>query len=122
MEDVKQKSQRSLKNEGSFNGYCYYCHKFGHKVVGCKIKRKDLSKEFKKLTRSVSKVPHGKIWRRKEDSKDIEETKISNIERGFQDDEGFNNVVDMIEIHYDRNKDDEEEITDSDGTEDGCLF
>jgi len=75
-----------------------------------------------KQTGSVSRVPHGKMWRRKEDSKDIEETKISNIKRVFQDDEGFNNVVDMIEIHYDRNKDDEEEITGSGGTEDGCLF
>ena len=29
------------------------------------------------------KEPHGKSWRRKEDSKDIEETKISNIKKGF---------------------------------------
>ena len=68
MEAVNQKSQIFLKYEGSFYGYC---HKFGHKVVDCRTKRKDLSKESKKQTRSVSRVPHGKIWRRKEDSKNI---------------------------------------------------
>ena len=68
------------------------------------------------------KEPHGKSWRRKEDSKDIEETKISNIKTISQDDEGFNSVVDVINIHYDGNKDDEEGISDSSGTEDGCLF
>ena len=55
-------------------------------------------------------------------AKDIEETKISNIKKVFQDDEGFNSVVDMIDIHYDRNKDDEEGIIDSGGIEDGCSF
>ena len=76
---MKQKGQRSLKNEGSFYGYCHCCHKFGHKVVGCRIKRKYLSKESKKQTRSVSRVPHGNMWRRKENSKYEQETKISNI-------------------------------------------
>ena len=68
------------------------------------------------------KEPHRKSWRRKEDSKYIEETNISNIKNVSQDDEGFNSVVDMIDIHYDRNKDDEEGISDSGGTEDGCFF
>ena len=68
------------------------------------------------------KDPNGKSWRRKEDSKDIEETKISNIKRVSQDDEVFNSVVDMININYDGNKDDEEGISDSGGTEDGCFF
>ena len=68
------------------------------------------------------KEPHGKSWRRKGDSKDIEETKISNIKKVSQDDEGFNSVVDMIDIHYDGNKDDEEGISDSGQTEDGCIF
>ena len=68
------------------------------------------------------KVPHGKSWRKKEDSKDIEETKISIIKKAFEDDEGFNSVVDMIDIHYDGNKDDEEGITDSGGTKYGCLL
>ena len=39
-----------------------------------------------------------------------------------QDDEGFNSVVDMIDIHYDGNKDDEDGISDSGGTEDGFVF
>ena len=41
-------------------------------------------------------VPHGKSWRRKEDSKDIEETNISNIKKVSQYDEVFNSAVDMI--------------------------
>ena len=73
----------------------------------------------------VFEKPEGTPWKeleRKEDSKDIEETKISNIKKVSQDDEGFNSVLDMIEIHYDGNKDDEEGISDSGGTEDGCFF
>ena len=68
------------------------------------------------------KEPHGKSWRRKEDSKDIEETKISNINKVSQDDEGFNSVVDKSDIHYDGNKDDEEGISDSGGNGDGFFF
>ena len=68
------------------------------------------------------KEPHRKSWRRKEDSKYIEETNISNIKNVSQDDEGFNSVVDMIDIHYDGNKYDEEGISDSGGTEDGFFF
>ena len=67
-------------------------------------------------------APHGKSWRRKEDSKDIEETKISNIKKVSQDDEEFNSGVDKIDIHYDGYKDDDEIISDSGGTEDGCFF
>ena len=67
------------------------------------------------------KVPHGKSWRRKEDSKDIEETKISNIKKVSQDDEDFNSVLYTIDIHYDGNKDDDEGISDSGGTGDGCF-
>ena len=65
MEAVNQKSQIFLKYEGIFYGYYHYCHKFGHKAVNCRTKRKDLSKESKKQTSSISRVPHGKIWRRK---------------------------------------------------------
>ena len=75
----KMKYQRFLNHKGRFYGDFHYCHKFGHKVVGCRIKRKDLSKESKKQTRSVSRLPHGKMSRRKEDSKVIEEIKISKI-------------------------------------------
>ena len=79
MEVVNHKSQIFLKYEGSFYGYCLYYHKFDHKDVDCRSKIKYLSKESKKQTRPVSMVPHGKIWRRKEDSKNIEETNISSI-------------------------------------------
>ena len=66
--------------------------------------------------------PHGKSWRRKEESKYIEETKIWNIEKVSQDDGVFNSVVDMIGINYDGNKENEEGISDSGGTEYGCFF
>ena len=91
---MKQKSQISLKNEGSFYGYCLYYHKFGHKAIDCRIKRKDISKESKKQTRSVSRVPHGKMCRRKKESKGEEEKKISNIKEVSQDDVKHNSVVD----------------------------
>ena len=77
---------------------------------------------FKIHDRRWQKEPHGKSWRRREHSKDIEETKISNIKKVSQDDEVFNSVVDNIDIHYDKNKDDEEGISHSCGTEDGCFF
>ena len=76
MENVKQKGQISLKNEGIFYGYCHYCHKFGHNIVDCRIKRKDLSKESNKQKRPVRRVTHGKMWRRKADSKGEQETNI----------------------------------------------
>ena len=73
------KDQIFLNHKGRSYGYCHYFHKFGHKAVGCRIKRKDLSKESNKQTRSVSRLQHGKMWRRKEHPKDGEETKSSNI-------------------------------------------
>ena len=69
IEVVKQKDQRFLKYKGKFFGYCHCCHKFGHKVVDCRIKGKDQSTISKRQRRSVSKVPHGKM-RRKSDYKD----------------------------------------------------
>ena len=118
---MKQKSQRSLKNEGSFYGYC---HRFGHNVVDCRIKRKYLSKESKKQTRSVHRVPRGKIWRGKAHSKGEEETNISNIKEVSQDDVKHNSVVDHNNIHYSGNHDEntEEEVSDGGGAEVECLF
>ena len=94
MEVVTQKMQRSLKSEGSFYDYGHYCHKFGHKAIGCRIKIKDLSKESEKQTRLISMVPHGKMCRRKKESKGEEEKKISNIKEVSQDDVKHNSVVD----------------------------
>ena len=74
--------------------------------------------------RPVSRVPHGKMWRRKLDYKDSEETKITSINEVSKDD----SVVDKNDIHYDEKKnedvkehtnvyeDDEEEYNG------GCLF
>ena len=83
-----------------------------------------MSKESKKQTRPVSRVPHGKIWRRKEDSKNIEETKISSIKEVSQDYEEHNSVVDENDIHYDGKQDEdiEEEVSDGGGAEVECLF
>ena len=64
--------------------------------------------EDKFLNSKNQKVPHGKSWRRKENSKDVEETNISNIKEVSQDDEEYNSVVDKNGICYDGNKYDEE--------------
>ena len=104
---MNRKSQIFLKYEGSFYGYCHYCHKFGHKAINCRTKIKDLSRETKKQTRLVSRIPHGNMWRRKEDSKGEEETNISNIKEVSQDDEEHNSVVDENGIHYDGKKDED---------------
>ena len=105
MEVVNQKGQIFLKYEGIFYTYCHYCHKFDHKDVDCRTKRKYLSRESKKQTRSVSRVPHGKLWRRKEDSKYIEEIKISNIYEVSKDDDGNNRGINKNDIHYEEKQD-----------------
>ena len=124
MEYLKQKTKRSLKSEGSFYDYGHYCHKFGHKAIGCRIKIKDLSKESEKQTRLVSRVPHGKMWRRKAESKVEEETKISNIKEVSQDEVKHNSVVHKNNIHCNGKHDEdiEEEVSDGGGVEVECLF
>ena len=71
----------------------------------------------------MSKAPHGKMWRRKLDYKDSEETKIPIINEVSKDDSD----VDKNDIHYDEKQDeyvkeytdgdDEEEYNDDGGTE-----
>ena len=51
-------------------------------------------------TKPVSIVPLGKIWRRKEDSKYMEEIKISNISEVSKDDDEHNYATDKKGIHY----------------------
>ena len=34
----KQRDQRPLVDKEKFHGYCHYYHKFGHKVVDCKVR------------------------------------------------------------------------------------
>ena len=53
----------------------------------------------------ISKVPLGKIWRRKEDSKDIEEINISNISEVSKDDDEHNYAIDKKGIHYKEKQD-----------------
>ena len=124
MEVVNKKSQKFIKYEGIFYDHWHYYHKFGHKDVECRIKRKYLSKESKKQTSSVSRVPHGKLWRRNTNSKGEEETKISNIKEVSQDDVKHNSVVDKNNIHYNGRHDEyvEEEVSDGGGDEFECMF
>ena len=55
--------------------------------------------------RLVSRVPHGNMWRRKSDYKDIEETQISNINEVSQENDEYNSAMDKIYIHYEGKKD-----------------
>ena len=68
-EFVKQKGQRLPKYKGKLYGYFHCCHKFGHKVVDCRIERKYQGLKRQRNRISVSMVPHGKMWRRKLDYK-----------------------------------------------------
>ena len=64
------------------------------------------------------------MWRRKADSKDEEETKISNIKEVSQDDVKHNSVVDKNNIHYNGKHDEdiEEEVSNGGGDALECLF
>ena len=136
MEVVNKKKSNISQIWRIFYVYCYYCHNFGHKSVDYRTKRKYLSKESKKKTRSVRRVAHGKMWRINEDSKNIEETNISRIKEASQDGEEHNSVIDKNDIHYDRKKDKdvkeytiededegaEEEVSNGGGAKFECLF
>ena len=127
-EVVKQKDQRFPKYKRTFYGYCHCCQKLGHKATDCRINRKDkdLKRQINRI--SVSRVPHGKMWRRKLDYKYSHETNIPRINEVSEDD----SAVDKNDIHYDENKDedvkeytngdDEEEYNDDGGTEKECIF
>ena len=125
---MKLKDQRFPKYKRTFYGYCHYCHKFGHKDVDCRIKRKDQFLKRQRNKRFVSRVPHGNMWRRKLDYKYSEETKIPSINEVSK----YDSVVDKNGIHYDENQDeyvkeyttgdDEEEYNDDGGTEKECIF
>ena len=69
-EVVKQKDQRFPKYKRTFYGYFHYYHKFGHKSTDCKVKRKYQGLKRQRNRRSVSRVPHGKMWRINLDYKD----------------------------------------------------
>ena len=51
--------------------------------------------------RLVSRVPHGlKMWRKKSNYKDSEETQISNISEVSNDDDEHNSSINKDDIHY----------------------
>ena len=67
---LHSKAQRFLKYKGKFYGYCHCCHNFGHKAADSGIKRKDQGLKIQRNRRSVSRVPHRKMWGTKLDYKD----------------------------------------------------
>ena len=71
----------------------------------------------------VSKTHHGKIWKKKSDYEDSEETQISNISEVSKDYNEHNSAIDKNDIHYEENQDgDVKEYTDEDeyeGDEEG---
>ena len=87
------------KDQKEFFGYFHCCHKFGHKAADCRTKGKYQSLRRKQdintsnNRRSVSRVPHGKMWRRKLDYKDSNETQISNISKFSKDDDEHNSAI-----------------------------
>ena len=78
MEVVKQEDQIFLKHKRKFYGYCHYCHKFGHRDADCKTKGKDQCMESNKQGNRMPprRVSQKRLWRRKSDYKDSEETQI----------------------------------------------
>ena len=61
----------------------------------------------------VSRIPHGKIWRKKSDYENSEETQISNISEVSKDDDEHNSAINKNGIHYKEKKDgDVKEYTD----------
>ena len=53
----------------------------------------------------VSRIPDGKMWRKKSDYKDSKETQISNIGEVSKDDDEHNNAINKNDIHYEGKKD-----------------
>ena len=112
MEVVKQEDQIFLKPKGKFfYGYHHCFHKFGHKDVDCRTKGKDQSLRRKHDTNTedgkgqVSRIPHGKIWRKKSDSENSEEMQLSNISEVSKDDDEHNRDINKNDIHYEEMQD-----------------
>ena len=71
----------------------------------------------------VRRIPNGKIWRRKENSKDVEEINISNINEVSKDNDEHNRGINKDSILYEEKKDgDIKEYNDKDEVdEEGCC-
>ena len=119
-----KKMKDYLKPKGKFYGYCHCCHKFGHKATECITKGKDQTLKRKQETDTednkgqLSKIPHQNIWKNKsdcEDSKDIQEIRISNICEVSKNDHEHNSAINKDDIHYEEKQDgDAKEYTDED--------
>ena len=124
---MKQKDKNYPNIKETFYGYCHWCHKFGHKVVDCitkgkvQILRRKQDTNTKDDKGQVSRIPHGKIWRKTSDYKNSEETQISNISKVSKDDDEHNSTINKDDIHYEEKKDgDIKEYTDKyEGDEEG---
>ena len=92
----------------------------------CSSSQKNQRKVWKMKTKEqrnkkpVSRVPLGKIWRRKEDSKDIEEINISNISEVSKDDDEHNYAIDIYGIHYKEKQDGDVKGYTDKNEEEGC--
>ena len=63
----------------------------------------------------VRKIPHGKMWKIKENSKDIDEINISNISEVSKDNDEHNRGINKDGILYEEKQDgDIKEYTDKD--------
>ena len=71
----------------------------------------------------VSRIPHGKIWRKKSDYENSEETQISNINEVSKDDDEHNSAIDKNDIHYEEKQDEDvKKYTDEEGYSDDCRI
>ena len=61
------------------------------------------------------------MWRKKSDSKKLEETQISNINEVSKDDDEHNSAIDKNDIHYEEKQDGyvREYINEDEGDEEG---
>ena len=75
-----------------------------------------------KNKKPVSRVPLGKLWRIKEDSKYIEEVKVSSISEVSKDDDEHNYATNKKGIHYKEEQDGDVKgyIDKNEGDEEGC--
>ena len=53
----------------------------------------------------IRRIPHGKMWRREENYKDLEEIKISNISEVSKDNDEHNRGINKDGILYEENQD-----------------
>ena len=131
---IREKDEGLLRKEDSNitnrkrHIMCLICHNIGHFSRHCKNRTYIPSKETHKKVwkvktkKPVSRTTHGKMWRRKEECKDVEEINISNISEVSKDNDEHNRGINKDGILYEEKQDgDIKEYTDKDeGDEEGC--